>query len=81
MNYQDLFLFKLKKKRKMSATNNECNRGSPSILDLKQTLGLASARVSKGVFALLKIGFLQSPFYEVMWSSLIYMQKRTVPHY
>ena len=30
MNYQDLFLFKIKKK-KMSATKNECNRGSPSI--------------------------------------------------
>ena len=37
-------------------------------IDLKQTL--ASDLDYKGVFALIKIGFLQSSFYEVMWSSL-----------
>ena len=37
-------------------------------IDQKQTLGLASARVIW--ITRVKIGFLQSSFYEVMWSSL-----------
>ena len=72
MNYQDLFLFKIKKK-KMSATKNECNRGSPSIYRPEANAWISKRSSDldyKGVFALIKIGFLQSSFYEVMWSSL-----------
>ena len=57
----------------MSATKNECNQGSPSIY-IPEANAWISKRSSdlgyKGVFALIKIGFLQSSFYEVMWSSL-----------
>ena len=73
MNYQDLFLFKIKKKKKMSATKNECNRGSPSIYRPEANAWISKRSSDldyKGVFALIKIGFLQSSFYEVMWSSL-----------
>ena len=73
MNYQDLFLFKIKKK-KMSATKNECNRGSPSIYRPEANAWISKRSSDldyKGVFALIKIGFLQSSFYEVMWSSLV----------
>ena len=72
MNYQDLFLFKIKKK-KMSATNKESNRGSPSIYRPEANAWISKRSSDldyKGVFALIKIGFLQSSFYEVMWSSL-----------
>ena len=74
MNSQDLFLFKIKKKKKMSATKNECNQGSPSIYRPEANAWIrkrSSDLDYKGVFALIKIGFLQSSFYEVMWSSLI----------
>ena len=75
MNYQDLFLFKIKKKKKkkMSATKNECNRGSPSIYRPEANAWISKRSSDldyKGKFALIKIGFLQSSFYEVMWSSL-----------
>ena len=76
MNYQDLFLFKIKKK-KMSATKNECNRGSPSIYRPEANAWISKRSSDldyKGVFALIKIGFLQSSFYEVMWSSLYIKQ-------
>ena len=76
MNYQDLFLFKIKKKKKKK---KKCRLQKMNVIgearlfvDLKQTLGFASARVIwiTRVFALIKIGYLQSSFYEVMWSSL-----------
>ena len=73
MNYQDLFLFKIKKK-KMSATKNKCVQGSLSIYrpEAKAWISKRSSDLDyKGVFALIKIGFLQSSFYEVMWSSLL----------
>ena len=74
MNYQDLFLLKLKKKKKkMSAANNESNRGSPSIYRPEANAWISKRSSDldyKDVFALIKIGFLQSSFYEVMWSSL-----------
>ena len=57
----------------MSATKNECNRGSPSIYRPEANAGISKRSSDldyKGVFALIKIGFLQSSFYEVMWSSL-----------
>ena len=55
----------------MSATNNECNRGRPSIYRPEANAWISSSDLDyKGVFALIKIGFLQSSFYEVMWSSL-----------
>ena len=58
----------------MSATKNECNRGSPSIYrpEANPWISKRSSDLDyKGVFALIKIGFLQSSFYEVMWSSLL----------
>ena len=58
----------------MSATKNECNRGSPSIYRPEANAWISKRSSDldyKGVFALIKIGFLQSSFYEVMWSSLI----------
>ena len=76
MNYQDLFLLKIKKKKKMSATKNECNRGSPSIYRPNANAWISKRSSDldyKGVFALIKIGFLQSSFYEVMWSSLLFV--------
>ena len=57
----------------MSATKNECNRGSPSIYRPEANAWISKRSSDldyKGVFALIKIGFLQSSFYEVMWSSL-----------
>ena len=57
----------------MSATNNESNRGSPSIYRPEANAWISKRSSDldyKGVFALIKIGFLQSSFYEVMWSSL-----------
>ena len=72
MNSQDLILFKIKKK-KMSVTKNECNQGSPSIYRPEANAWISKRSSDldyKGVFALIKIGFLQSSFYEVMWSSL-----------
>ena len=57
----------------MSATKNECNQGSPSIYRPEATAWISKRSSDldyKGVFALIKIGFLQSSFYEVMWSSL-----------
>ena len=58
----------------MSATKNECNRGSPSIYRPEANAWISKRSSDldyKGVFALIKIGFLQSSFYEVMWSSLV----------
>ena len=69
MNYQDLFLFKIKKKK-----NVGYNQGSLSIYrpEAKAWICKRSSDLDyKGVFALIKIGFLQSSFYEVMWSSLV----------
>ena len=57
----------------MSATKNECNQGSPSIYRPEANAWISKRSSDldyKGVFALIKIGFLQSSFYEVMWSSL-----------
>ena len=57
----------------MSATRNECNRGSPSIYRPEANAWISKRSSDldyKGVFALIKIGFLQSSYYEVMWSSL-----------
>ena len=79
MNSQDLFLFKIKKKKKKKKCQlQKMNviREARLFIDLKQTLGLASARViwiTRVYFALIKIGFLQSSFYEVMWSSLLFV--------
>ena len=59
----------------MSATKNECNRGSPSIYRPEANAWISKRSSDldyKGVFALIKIGFLQSSFYEVMWSSLFH---------
>ena len=61
----------------MSATKNECNRGSPSIYRPEANAWISKRSSDldyKGVFALIKIGFLQSSFYEVMWSSLVSVQ-------
>ena len=71
MNYQDLFLFlKLKKKKKKCRLQkNECNRGSLSIYRPEANAWISKRSSDldyKGVFALVKIGFLQSSFYEVM---------------
>ena len=58
----------------MSAANNESNRGSPSIYRPEANAWISKRSSDldyKGVFALIKIGFLQSSFYEVMWSSLL----------
>ena len=57
----------------MSVTKNECNQGSPSIYRPEANAWISKRSSDldyKGVFALIKIGFLQSSFYEVMWSSL-----------
>ena len=57
----------------MSATKNECNRGSLSIYRPEANAWISKRSSDldyKGVFALIKIGFLQSSYYEVMWSSL-----------
>ena len=57
----------------MSATKNECNWGSPSIYRPEANAWISKRSSDldyKGKFALIKIGFLQSSFYEVMWSSL-----------
>ena len=57
----------------MSATKNEYNQGSPSIYRPEANAWISKRSSDldyKGVFALIKIGFLQSSFYEVMWSSL-----------
>ena len=67
----------------MSATKNECNRGSPSIYRPEANAWISKRSSDldyKGVFALIKIGFLQSSFYEVMWSSLAILEinKRTM---
>ena len=62
----------------MSATKNECNRGSPSIYRPEANAWISKRSSDldyKGVFALIKIGFLQSSFYEVMWSSLVACEK------
>ena len=67
----------------MSATKNECNRGSPSIYRPEANAWISKRSSDldyKGVFALIKIGFLQSSFYEVMWSSLGKTSKRTNSH-
>ena len=47
MNYQDLFLFKIKKKKKKKCRLQKMNVIGEArlFIDLKQTLGLASARV------------------------------------
>ena len=58
----------------MLATKNECNQGSPSIYRPEANAWISKRSSDldyKGVFALIKIGFLQSSFYEVMWSSLL----------
>ena len=58
----------------MSATKNECNQGSPSIYRPEANAWISKRSSDldyKGVFALIKIGFLQSSFYEVMWGSLL----------
>ena len=63
----------------MSATKNKCNQGSLSIYrpEAKAWISKRSSDLDyKGVFALIKIGFLQSSFYEVMWSSLVFMSTR-----
>ena len=75
MNSQDLFLFNIKKKKKKKNVGykNECNQGSPSIYRPEANAWISKRSSDldyKGVFALIKIGFLQSSFYEVMWSSL-----------
>ena len=65
----------------MSATKNECNRRSPSIYRPEANAWISKRSSDldyKGVFALIKIGFLQSSFYEVMWSSLHYCQSKSV---
>ena len=57
----------------MSITNNDSNRGNPSIYRPEANAWISKRSSDldyKGVFALIKIGFLQSSFYEVMWSSL-----------
>ena len=57
----------------MLATKNECNQGGQSIYRPEANAWISkrsSDLYYKGVFALIKIGFLQSSFYEVMWSSL-----------
>ena len=57
----------------MSATKNECKQGSPSIYRPEANAWISKRSSDlgyKGVFALIKIGFLQSSFDEVMWSSL-----------
>ena len=57
----------------MSATKNKCNRGSPFIYRPEANAWISKRSSDldyKGIFALIKIGFLQSSFYEVMWSSL-----------
>ena len=72
----------------MSATKNKYNQGSLSIYrpEAKAWISKRSSDLDyKGEFALIKIGFLQSSFYEVMWSSLLYhmmhnMEKRTLCH-
>ena len=45
MNYQDLFLFKIKKKKKCRLQKINVIGEARLFIDLKQTLGLASARV------------------------------------
>ena len=58
----------------MSITNNDSNRGNPSIYRPEANAWISKRSSDldyKGVFALMKIGFLQSSFYEVMWSSLV----------
>ena len=60
----------------MSATKNECNQGSPSIYRPEANAWISKRSSDldyKDVFALIKIGFLQSSFYEVMWSSLSFV--------
>ena len=49
----------------MSATKNECNRGSPSIYRPEANAWISKRSSDldyKGVFALIRIGFLQSSF-------------------
>ena len=67
----------------MSATKNECNRGSPSIYRPEANAWISKRSSDldyKGVFALIKIGFLQSSFYEVMWSSLIFDKTTSIDY-
>ena len=52
----------------MSATKNECNQGSPSIYRPEANAWISKRSSDldyKGVFALIKIGFLQSSFLPV----------------
>ena len=63
----------------MSVTKNECNQGSPSIYRPEANAWISKRSSDldyKGVFALIKIGFLQSSFYEVMWSSLPFLRSK-----